>query len=352
MSVQNEAFYIVPASATVPVQNQAFFAKYVVFQNEVFLVKSIVPPAAPCSLSRLLNLPVLTPPASKSIISSSLWNAIVNNIYSAYNSLSSIHSALLAINYMNILDEAQIISNSLSTPTPYVFTPLLTASKGVPLTAGDFNALVSALEKVYSLLQQSPPNSVSPASGDETVSSSTFTKIVNDLNTLRQSALQSVLLVSTTGAELNDLPDNFAGQNVLVCSISTPATLAGSVTVENLLVVSIPDSSPSVLTLSDNTSVNRLVAQAVGGTLQFEGTANAGNVVVGVLYGTLSFTDFASVQNVFVNNILIGGQLVLTGNAYVENLEVLNCSPGSILVEDYAIIKNLFGKAAQCVSTS
>ncbi len=75
--------------------------------------------APSCTLPQFLNLPILQAPAPKSIISSSLWNAIVNNIYSAYNSLVIIKQALNVANYMNLSAELPVITNALYSPTPY-----------------------------------------------------------------------------------------------------------------------------------------------------------------------------------------------------------------------------------------
>ncbi len=302
-------------------------------------------PSPPCSLPKFLNLPVLSPPAPKSTISSSLWNSIVNNIYSAYNSLLKIKSALSLANYANLLNSAYTIYDALYTPTPYVFTPLLTAKKGVPLTANDFNALVNALEQVYSELRQPLPYKISPEFPDSIVKSETFAKIVNNLNVLRQSALQSVLLTSTTGAELNNLPQNFAGQNIFVCSISNNATLSGNITIENLLIVQIP----GTLTIGGNTSITRLIAQNMNGTLILQNSANVHDITIGTLSGAFGITNFASVQNLFINNIPAGGQLIISGNAFVQNLQVNSCQSGSIVIEDYAIVNNLQGQASQCI---
>ncbi len=259
-----------------------------------------------------------------------------------------INTALSTINYANLLSEAIDINNALSSPTPYVFTPLLTASKGVPLTADDFNALVNALEQVYSLVNQPLPYAISPAFGNEIVHSETFKKIVDNLNTLRHSALQSVLLTSETGAELNSLSTNFAGQNVLVCSASVPITLSGAITIENLLIVTVPQT----FIIKGYTTISKLIIQSVSGAVEFADTANASNVMIGTLYTTVKITGFSSIQNLFINSISPGGQLIIRGNAYVENLEVNNCNPNSIILESYAIVVNTLGKASQCIASS
>jgi hypothetical protein len=301
-----------------------------------------------CTLPTFLNLPVLTAPSPKSPISSSLWNAIVNNIYSAYNSLMQIKQILSVINYANLFQEALAIGNILNNPTPYAFTPLLYAQPGVPLTANDFNALVNALEEVYNELHQPLPYKISPEFPDSIVKSETFAKIINNLNALRQQALQSVLLISNTGAELNNLPPNFAGQNVLMCTPSVNVNLTGYITIENLLIYLLPPS----LTIGGNVTITRLIIQNAAGNLQLTDTANVQNVVIGDLSASFTITDLASVQNLFINYIVPGGQLILSDNAFVQNLTVNSCQSGSIVIEDYAIVNNLQGQASQCVSTS
>ncbi|AFV51239.1 hypothetical protein D878_gp12 [Sulfolobales Mexican rudivirus 1] len=317
-------------------------------QNEAVYIFYTGPRKPPCYLPHFLNLPVLTAPAPKTVISSSLWNAIVNNIYSAYNSLMKIKNALSLANYTNLLSEAYAIYDALYVPTPYAFTPLLQASKGVPLTAGDFNALVNALQRVYDEIRQPLTYSIPPAFGDAIVRSDTFAQIVGNLNALRQNALQSVLLTSTTGAELNNLPSNFSGQNVFVCSVSIPVTLSGFITIENLLIAQVA----STLTISGNVSIARLIVQNLDGFMTLQDTTNVQNLAIGTLSGTLAVTGFASAQNLFVNKIPQGGTLILSGNAYVQNLVVNSCQPGSILVEGYALVNNLGGMAGQCVSSS
>ncbi len=300
-----------------------------------------------CTLSKFLNMPILGPPSSKSVISSTLWNNIVNNLYSAYNSLTQVLSSLSYANYTNLLDQIYTIFDAFSSPTPYEFTPLLKASKGTPLTAQDFNNLVNALETVYAILNKSPPYSVSPAFADGIVRSETFAKIVNNVNSLRNNALQSVLLLSSTGYELSVLPSSFTGQNVFVCSLQYPTTLSGNMTIQNLLIYLII----STLTIGGNTSISQLIVQDIYGGLTLQGTTSVQSVTIGTLAGTLTVAGFASIQNLFVDQIPQGGQLVISDNAYIQNLVVNNCQSGSIQIGTYALVNNLGGMAEQCVAT-
>ncbi len=312
------------------------------------LACSNVTSSAPCSLPKFLNLPILTAPSPKSIISSKLWNSIVDNVYSAYNSLLKIRSMLPTINYLNVIYNGLQLYDILYLPSPYAFTSLIKAQKGLPLTADDFNKLISALEQVYNQLNQPLPYPVSPEFPDSVVRSETFSKIVNDLNALRQTALRSVLLTSTFGEELSNLPQNFAGQNVFVCSVSSSTYLSGFITIENFIIGQIP----TLLALNGNISVSKLIIQNLSGTLTLNDTANVNDISVGTISGSLNILDFASVQNLFVDNILSDGEIVLAGNAYVQNLIVNKCQPSTIYILDSAIVNNLQGQASQCLAST
>ncbi len=346
MSIQNETIYVFSISSnssSTSSTSSSSSSSFTVPPSVESLSKTV---SGYCSLSKFLNLPILKAPATRSVISSSLWNSIVENLYSAYGSLTRVLSALSNANQGNLLSEIYTFYDAFTSPTPYEFTPLLHAKKGIPLTAKDFDALVNALEEVYTILNQSPPYSVSPAFGDAIVKSETFGKIVYDVNFLRRDALQSVLLLSAIGNNLNSLPSNFAGQNVFVCSLSTPVILSGFITIENLFLYLVL----KTLTITGNTSISKLIVQDVYGQILLQDTVNIQNMAIGEVYGTVSITDFSSVQNLVIDEIPSEGKLILGENAYVQNLTVNTCKSGSIVLQDYAYVGSLGGQASECIS--
>ena len=155
------------------------------------------------SVYQIANL--LSPPTKYSLISSSLWNEIVQDLYLTY-------SVFKYINYLSQYPYPEYIQPAidefLNFPyqfTPYQFTPLLIAEKGIPLTANDFNKLIDAIIELANENNIQLKTQLSHVQRDQVVKSSHFSNVIYAINQLLTFDYNTYFLLSCSGYEFSKL---------------------------------------------------------------------------------------------------------------------------------------------------
>jgi len=158
----------------------------------------------PCqSVYKIANL--LSPVTKYSLISSSLWNEIVQDLYLTY-------SVFKYINYLSQYPYPEYIQPAidefLNFPyqfTPYSFTPLLIAQKGIPLTTDEFNKLIDAIIELANEFDINLKTQLSHVQHDQIVKSSQFSNVIYAINQLLTFDYNTYFLLSCSGYEFSKL---------------------------------------------------------------------------------------------------------------------------------------------------
>ena len=195
----------------------------------------------PCqSVYKIANL--LSPPTKYSLISSSLWNEIVQDLYLTY-------SVFKYINYLSQYPYPEYIQPAidefLNFPyqfTPYSFTPLLIAQKGIPLTVDEFNKLIDAIIELANEFDINLKTQLSHVQHDQIVKSSQFSNVIYAINQLLTFNFNTYFLLSCSGYEFSNLlntQNTFL--NVLIGILNTAITISDNTYVKNLLIYNSQD---------------------------------------------------------------------------------------------------------------
>jgi len=200
-----------------------------------------IQPSFPCqSIYQIANL--LSPVTKYSLISSSLWNEIVQDLYLTY-------SVFKYINYLSQYPYPEYIQPAidefLNFPyqfTPYQFTPLLVAQKGIPLTVDEFNKLIDAIIELANEFDINLKTQLSHVQHDQIVKSSQFSNVIYAINQLLTFNFNTYFLLSCSGYEFSNLlskQNTFL--NVLIGILNTAITISDNTYVKNLLIYNSQD---------------------------------------------------------------------------------------------------------------
>lgn len=346
----------------------------------------------PCkSIYKIANL--IVQPKKYSLISSSLWNEIVQDLYLTY-------SVFKYINYLAKFPYPQNIYPAIidfydfnKNFQPYPFIPLLHAEKGTPLTTDEFNKLIDAILELANEANIQLQANLNKVQHDQVVRASQFSNIVYDVNQFLTFNSNQYFLLSCTGKEFTNLLSSTSTfLNVLISEPTTIITIPTNVYIKNLLMYCnnqniniygsianlILNSNPGLISLrnyasvnffilnknlqfiiiSDNSNVNILQINRNYGNIEIFGNSyittlqvQNNNADIGV-YGNSIIETLQVIKNVyeitvFENNVINTlqvqtnvGNIAISGNSYIETLQV-NQNSGNIQIEGYAYVENL-----------
>ena len=266
----------------------------------------------PCqSVYKITEL--LTPPTKYSIISSSLWNEIVQDLYLTY-------SVFKYINYLSQYPYPEYIQPAidefLNFPyqfQPYEFAPLLVAQKGIPLTVNEFNKLIDAIVELANEFDINLKTQLSHVQRDQIVKSSQFSNVIYAINQLLTFNFNTYFLLSCSGYEFSNLlgkQNTFL--NVLIGILSTGITISDNTYVKNLLIYN------SKYSISIYGSI---------GTIAME-TDNGG----------IYLYNYGSVETININQEEIG--IYLNNNSYINSINI-GTDSGGIYLNNYSYINSV-----------
>jgi len=272
---------------------------------------SLFPCNLPCkSFYQITKL--LSPPTKYSIISSKLWNEIVQDLYLAYSIFKYINylSQYTYLEYIPfaILDFYNFYENF----QPYAFTPLLYAQKGIPLTVNDFNKLINAIVELANENNIKLQKRLSYVQHDQIVKALQFADIVYNVNQFLTFNHNQYFLLSCTGNEFNNLLSSITTfLNVLISSPINNITIPTNVYIKNLLIYN------NGLTIDIFGSIDKFLVVLNSGTIIIDNNASINTLEIGNNSGTIQINDNAIIQNFICNQNI--GIVNISSNATVIN---------------------------------
>jgi hypothetical protein len=293
--------------------------KYSIISSSTCQLTSKLPSCVhPCkSFSQIANL--LSPPTKYSIISSKLWNEIVQDLYLAYSVYKYI-SYLMQYPYPQYIYPAILdFYNFYENFEPYPFTSLLKAQKGIPLTANDFNKLIDAIVKLANENDIKLQKQLNKVQHDQIVKASQFSNIVYDVNQFLTFNHNQYFLISCTGNEFNNLLN----------SISTFLT----VLIKELIIN---------ITIPSNVYIKNLLIYETANTISAYGSI--GNLVINQNNYRIFLYNNSSINLININ--IDNKGIILNNNAFVNTINVGTEYYGVVL-HDYSTIEVLNMKDAE-----
>ena len=279
---------------------------------------------------------LLSPPTKYSIISSKLWNEIVEDLYLAYSVYKYINY-LIQFPYPEYIYSAiNEFYNFYQNFQPYPFTPLLYAKKGIPLTANDFNKLINAIIELANENNIKLQKRLSYVQHDQIVKASQFADIVYDVNQFLTFNYNQYFLLSCDGKKFNDLLNSTSTfLTVLIDNPTINILVPANVYIKNLLIYS-NNLAPSIFG-----SIDKFLVGFNFGPIIFYNNAFVNTFIV--IYNDLSIKvyDSSSIDKFLV--IQNSGTIEIDNNAFINTLEVRN-NYGEIDINDNAIVVNLICK--------
>ncbi|ARQ96609.1 hypothetical protein CCL45_gp41 [Sulfolobus islandicus rod-shaped virus 5] len=271
----------------------------------------LLPCTLPCkSFYQITKL--LSPPAKYSIISSKLWNEIVQDLYLTYSVFKYINYltqyAYLDYIYPTILDFYNFYENF----QPYPFTQLLYAQKGIPLTVNDFNKLIDAIVKLANENNIKLKKGLSYVQRDQVVRASQFTNIVYNVNQFLTFNYNQYFLLDCNGSIFSNLLNKQnAFLNVIINNLVASLNIPSNVYIKNLLIYT------SNQTIYNYGVINKLIININNGEIYLN-------------------------ENSFINFLLItdnNNNIYVNDNSVINNLICIS-NTGTINISQNAIIKN------------
>jgi len=279
---------------------------------------------------------LLIPPKKYSLISSKLWNEIVQDLYLAY-------SVYKYINYLSQFQYPQNIYNAIldfynfyENFQPYAFTPLIKARKGLPLTTDYFNSLIDAIIELANFSIMQLQKRMSYVQSNEIVKSLQFDNIVYNVNQLLTFNYNQYFLLSCYGNEFNNLlKSTTTFLNVLIANLMDDIPIQNNVYVKNLLIYN------NFQTITIYGTIANLIMNINNGTIKLQDFSSVNSFILQYNLGTIQINNNSYVNNLLINQNL--GTININGNSNIITLKIQNNS-GIIKINDYAIIKNLICK--------
>ena len=352
-------------------------------------------PIFPCkSIYQIANL--LSPPTKYSIISSKLWNEIVQDLYLTYSVFKYINY-LAQYTYPEYIYPAILdFYNFYENFQPYPFTPLLKAQKGIPLTANDFNKLIDAIIELANENNIKLQKRLSYVQHDQVVRASQFADIIYVINQLLTFNSNTYFLLSCSGFEFRrllntqntflnvligdlqfyiNIPSSTYIKNLLIYKVFEAVNIYGSI---GNLIIEINDGgiflnnysfinlininlNEAGIFLNDYSYINSINIQTDNGGIFLNNYTSANKITIqteiagvflndySVLYtlnigtdnGGVYLNNYASVNTITIQTENVG--VYLNDNTYVNTLYVED-NVGGIYLNNNAIIENLICK--------
>jgi len=305
----------------------------------------------PCkSFFQILKL--LSPPTKYSIISSKLWNEIVQDLYLAYSVYKYINYLMQYPYPENIYPAILDFYNFYENFEPYPFTSLLKAQKGIPLTANDFNKLIDAIVKLANENDIKLQKQLNKVQHDQIVKASQFSNIVYDVNQFLTFNHNQYFLISCTGKEFNNLLNLInTFLNVLILSPQLIVTIPNNAYIKNFLIYNnsstifiygaidkfILNSNIGIIYLLDFSSINSFILNDNPGSITIESGSNINNLQINQNTNSITVENNAMINTLKIQNN--SGIINILDNAIVENL-ICNQNAGTVNISSTATVIN------------
>jgi hypothetical protein len=276
---------------------------------------------------------LLTPPKKYSLISSKLWNEIVLDLYLAY-------TVYKYINYLSKFPYPQNIYNAIfdfynfyENFQPYVFTSLIHARKGLPLTADYFNSLIDAIIELANFANIQLQKGLSHVQPDQIVQSLQFDNIVYNVNQLLTFNYNQYFLLSCTGNKFNNLLNSISTfLNVLINNLTINITIPSNVYIKNLLIY---NNQNNIFTYG---TIANLIINKNYGEIQLLNNAYINLINIETDYGGVYLNDNTSVNSINVKSENYGIFLYNYSTLNILNIETDN---GGVYLNGYNSVNTI-----------
>nr|CAG28259.1 hypothetical protein [Sulfolobus islandicus rod-shaped virus 1] len=286
----------------------------------------------------------------QSLISSQLWNEIVQDLYTAYSVYKYINTTLqyqfqYEFSYGNQNTLNSLFNNVyfyIFNQKPYPFMPLIQASPGLPLTIEYMNDLIKAITKLANENNITLAKSLNFVQSNEIVTSRKFNDIIYIINQFLTFNFNSYFLLDCNGSLFAEIQiSNSAFLNILIYNFQYYYTISNSY-IKNLIIYNIV---PPSFAKSNNGFYIIIDDQ-----INLNGSSTIYNFLIGTNNGFIYLTDNSAINNFIIYNN--AEQIFLYDNSYIQNLIIYQNSPSVsastlsslqtlISLNDNAIIENL-----------
>ncbi|ARQ96554.1 hypothetical protein [Sulfolobus islandicus rod-shaped virus 4] len=312
---------------------------------------SISPCELPCrSVYQISQL--LSPPLKYSLITSKLWNEIVNDLYLAYTIFKYINYLSQFPYIQNIYHAISDFYNFYENFQPYVFKPLIHARKGLPLTADYFNSLIDTIIELANFANIQLRQGISHVQPDQIVKSLQFDNIIYNVNQLLTFNYNQYFLLSCYGNEFNNLLSSITTfLNVLISNPMINITIPNNVYIKNFLIYNnfntitiygtianlVMNLNSGTIQLQDFSSISFLVLQNNSGIIELNNESNIHNLSINQNPGTININNNSTVNTIQIQNN--SGIININDNAIIENL-ICSQNIGTVNISSDAIVIN------------
>ena len=286
----------------------------------------------PCrSFFQILKL--LSPPVKYSIISSKLWNEIVQDLYLAHSIYKYINHLMQYPYLQNIYPAILDFYNFYENFEPYPFTSLLKAQKGTSLTVTDFNKLINAIIKLANENNISLQKQLNKVQHDQVVKASQFSNIVYDVNQFLTFNYNQYFLLSCSGKEFTNLLSSISTfLNVLISQPVITITIPTNTYIKNLLMYC------NTQTINIYGTINKFLLNNNQGNIYLQDFSSINSFILNTNPGLIEIENESNINNLQINQN--PGTIIVQNNATINTLQIENNS-GEIEIEDNAIVENL-----------
>jgi len=296
---------------------------------------SVSIPTLPCkSIYQIKKL--LIPPKKHSIISSKLWNEIVQDLYLAYSIYKYIKYLSQFPYIQNIYRVILDFYNFYETFQPYIFKPLIHARKGLPLTTDYFNSLIDAIIELANMTAIQLQKGISHVQPDQIVKSLQFDNIVYNVNQLLTFNFNQYFLLDCNGNKFYNLLNSISTfLNVLINSPINDIIIPNNIYIKNFLIYS------NIQTFYIYGSIVNFLMNINDGYIYLFKNASVNSFILQENLNTIEIND-----NSYINNLLItqnSGTISINNNTFIKTLKIVNNS-GTVNINDYVVIENLICK--------
>jgi len=276
---------------------------------------------------------LLTPPKKYSIISSKLWNEIVQDLYLTYNIFKYINYLSQFPYPQNIYPAIMEFYNFNKNFQPYQFISLLHAEKGTPLTADEFNKLIDAIIELANENTIQLQTNLNKVHHDEVVTSLKFSNVIYDVNQFLTFNYNQYFLLDCYGTKFVNLLNSISTfLNVLISQPSVDITIPTNAYVKNLLIYC--NSQDIVI----NGSIDKFILNSNNRTIQLQNFASIDSFILNSNSGTIEVEDNSNINTLqIIENI---GTITISGNSNITTLKIHE-NIGTVEIEDYAVVENL-----------
>ena len=276
---------------------------------------------------------LLIPPKKYSLISSKLWNEIIQDLYLAYNVYKYIKYLTQFPYLQNIYSIILDFYNFYENFQPYPFIPLIKAKKGLPLTADYFNTLIDAIIHLANLNVIQLQKRMSYVQPDQIVRSLQFDDIVYNVNQLLTFNFHQYFLLSCTGYEFNNLVNLISTfLNVLIANNTVSITIPNNVFIKNFLIYN------NITNIYINGQIINFIIYLNQGWLQFQNNASTDSLIIKINNALIQLFNNAYINSINIQIDNVG--LALLNNTFINKINI-QIENGNIGLSDYANINLL-----------